>query len=37
MEKVKSPSKTKFQKERTKKGEVSIRNKKNGLSRVKKV
>lgn len=30
MEKVKSLSKTKFQKERTKKGEVSIRNKKNG-------
>ena len=30
MEKVKSPSKTKFQKKRTKKGEVSIRNKKNG-------
>lgn len=30
MEKVKSPNKTKFKKERTKKGEVSIRNKKNG-------
>ena len=30
MEKVKSPSKTKLKKERTKKGEVSIRDKKNG-------
>lgn len=30
MKKVKSPSKTKFKKERTKKGEVSIRDKKNG-------
>ena len=30
MEKVKSTSKTKFKKERTKKGEVSIRDKKNG-------
>ncbi len=30
MEKIKSPTKTKLQKERTKKGEVSVRNKKNG-------
>ena len=30
MERIKSPTKTKLQKERAKKGQVSVRNKKNG-------